>query len=121
MTRHLYVHKNVKNVPPEIRRAVVADARERAVTISDVVGELLARAWDLRYEASGETSEPGLTGTQFVLRLPQEIVLRIYLASRVSGLTESSVILSALADHYGLEFLPKHLGGAERTRKVSCD
>lgn len=108
MTRENYVLKNIKNVSPEIRRAVVEDARARGKTIRDVVGEALAEMLDLQYVSSDDQS-PGtaeMDGSQFLLRLPQDMITRIYVVSRAQRVTQSSVVLSLLAKRYAIPYEP---------------
>lgn len=108
MSREGYVQTNVRNVQSDIRHAVVADALDRQVTLSDVVGEVLATYYKVPFALSGNRPV-GLTvngADQFLLFMPGDIVDRVVLDSRRSRTTMSSVIQSALARHYGLVFSP---------------
>lgn len=118
--RMRYVAKNLRNVAPDIRDAVVGDAVQHGITISDVVGGILATAWDIPYELSGERTA-GLKDadgqrSQLNVLIPQEMAQRIWLVSRSRGLTESSLVQSVLAEHYELDYEPVRRGGATRRR-----
>lgn len=108
MSRGDYVQTNVRNVHPDIRKAVVADALEREVTLSDVVGEILAQRFRSEYEPSGRRATGlGDNGVdQFLLSLPVGIVTAVYFESKNRKTTQSSVVQMVLADHYGLPFTP---------------
>ena len=120
MAKQKYVKKNVKNVVPEIRGAVVDQARESGCTISDVVGEILAQRWGLSYESSGEKSVGAeAQATQFLLKMPPQFVGRIHKISRATGMTESSVVQSELADHYLIPFTPRRRGRKPREQAAA--
>ena len=120
MVRDTYITKNIRNVHPDVRSEVVAQALKRGVTISDIVGETIAQAWSLPYEYSGERSiGVDLDGTQLNVRIPQEMATRIYAVSRAHGLTESSFVQELLAERYEIEYAPVKRGGETRRKKVS--
>lgn len=118
MGRQTYVAKNLRNVSPPLRRAVVEEAHRRHVTLSDVVGEIVADAWDMSYELSGETTWPELspTSSQITVLLPQDMVTRVYLIARQRGVTESSVVQELIADRFGIAYTPAKRGGVWRRR-----
>ena len=119
MGRDEYVHKNIRNVDPEVRQAVVRAAVAESVTISDVVGQTLADAWEMEYELSGGSTS-GIGGsTQFVVRIPQVMATRIWMVSRSKQITEGSVVQEVLAERFGVPFAPVRRGGATRRRKVA--
>ena len=115
------VAKNISNVHPLVRSAVLHMAETRSITISDVVGETISLAWEMPYEFSGQLAvgvEPN-GSDQFVVRIPQEMATRIYLISRSRGLTESSVVQELLADRFGVEYIPVKRGGVSRRKEAA--
>ncbi len=105
MSRDRYVYKNVRNVPAEVKLAVFEEAVRREVTMSDVVGEILADHFGTKYEVSGEKSiGVELEASQFRIQIPRSLQLRITMRSRKTVHTESSVVLGILADHFGIEY-----------------
>lgn len=116
--RDTYVTKNIRNVHPDVREAVLDVATSVGVTISDVVGGALSAAWDIPYELSGERAI-GINqaySDQLNVHIPQEMAHRIWLVSRARGITESSLVQSVIADHYGLDYEPVRRGGTRRRR-----
>jgi len=114
--RDSYVTKNIRNVDPAIRAAVIEDALARRITLSDVVGEALSEAWDIAYTLSGEEAGrfPASETAQFNVRIPQEMATRIWLVARANGSTESSTVQGVLATKYGIEYELVKRGGERR-------
>ena len=107
--------KNVQNVNPDIKAAVLASALERGVTMRDVAGEILAKKYGMTYSLSGEKSMGSEgTGTQLLLMLPEDIIAAVWLESRETKLTESGVIQLALSDHFGIAYTPAKRRGGRR-------
>lgn len=116
MTRQDYTLKNVRNVPPNIKRAVVNEALAQDITMNDVIGQILGQHWSVPYELSGERSMGAeITGDQMLFRVPPAVDLHIRSAARAQKITESSVVLQVLALHFGLVYTPtKRSGGRKR-------
>lgn len=111
MTRARYVYKNIRSVPPHIKLAVFERALEQEVTMTDVIGTVLAGRFGTSYVLSGEkTIGVDLEGDQFRIRIPPGLATKIWRQSRTTGETESSVVLSALAAYFGLEHEPVKRG-----------
>jgi hypothetical protein len=120
MAKTKYIKKNVRNVVPEIRGAVVEQALADGCTISDVVGGILAQRWGLSYESSGEKSVGAeIQATQFLLKMPPALAARINKISRASGMTESSVVQNELAEHYLIPFTPRRKGRKPREQAAA--
>jgi hypothetical protein len=120
VSRPKYVKKNVRNVAPELRLAVVGEALSRGVTTSDVVGEILSEQWSIPYVPSGEKPMGlELTGQQFILKMPRMMAYRAEQMSRTSGFTESSVIQMALSEHYDIPFQPVRRGRKPRAEETA--
>jgi len=113
--RSAYVRKNVSNLAPQVRKVIVDRALERDVTTSDVVGGILAEYFGLEYEEAGSElarhNRPGYEGSQLLFRLPQDIVVRVFMRARTEGLTQSSLIQKIVADHFDVEYQPVQLLG----------
>lgn len=116
--RETYVLKNIRRPAPEVRAAVVAHALSRGITISDVIGETIAQAWDMEYELSGRRPV-GIEAdaTQLSVQMPQEMAARIWMTSRTRGVTESSLVQELLAERFDVRFEPVRRGGWRRRRK----
>ena len=99
MTRDAAIH--VRNVPDNIRTVVVEDAREHNVSISDLVGELLARHYGLAWESTGYPFS-GAGRDHWFVRMPRVLKHTLDAASEASGNTVTGIVLVALAKHYGL-------------------
>jgi hypothetical protein len=104
MSRARYVYKNVRSVPPATKLSVFEAAVENEVTMTDVIGTVLAEHFGVAYILSGEKSiGVDLEGDQFRIKLPPSLAQKIWKESRATGETESSVVLRVLAEHFGLE------------------
>ena len=111
MTRTRYVYKNVRSVPPAVKLAVFEAAVEREVTMTDVIGTILAERFGTTYRLSGEKSiGVDLEGDQFRIKIPPGLGMKIWRESRATGETESSVVIRVLAAHFGLEHVPVKRG-----------
>lgn len=120
MARDTYVTKNIRRTDPAVRQAVVSEAKRRGVTLSDVVGEALAEAWDMEYEPSGERTMGIMPhATQLNVRIPQEMAARVWLVARTRGITEGSLVQEVLAERFDIEYEPTVRGGATRRRSKS--
>lgn len=106
-----YLTKNVRNVDPAIRHKVRARALRQGITMSDVVGQILAEQYGLEYQLSGEKSMGAEEqGSQFLLKLPAPLVDAVYFQARESGFTESSLIQQALAKKLRVRYTPVKRG-----------
>ena len=111
MRRDKYVYKNIRSVPPHIKLAVFESAVAHEQTMTDVIGSILADKFNTHYILSGEKSiGADMEGDQFRIRIPPGLGQRIWRESRKTGETESSVVLSAIAAHFGLEHEPVKRG-----------
>lgn len=115
MIRDFYRPKNVRNVPTNVKRALVNEALARGVTVKDVVGEILAMRYSFEYELSGETrTRATLDGDQLSLLISPEIDDELHREARDRGMTESSVVCLAIAERYGLVYHPTRRRGRRR-------
>jgi hypothetical protein len=115
--RTKYELKNVKNVPAALKQRIYEDAQEREITMNDVVGEILSAHWNEPYALSGERNVKQQRGNQLLVWLPPKMLARIWAIAKQRSITESAVICSALADHYGLLYTPVRRRGAVHKRK----
>jgi len=116
--RSTYELKNVKNVPASLKQRIYEDAQEREITMNDVVGEILSAHWGEPYELSGERNVKEQRGNQLLVWLPPLMLARVWATAKQQSITESAVICSVLADHYGLLYTPVRRRGAVHKRKV---
>jgi len=108
MTRAKYQTKNVRNVHPFIKGAVVSAAREADTTISDVVGGVLASKFRLAYVPTGRGFVVGSgNGDQLLVRLPESMHKAIWQTARDLGVTESAAVQLILAEYFDIQgYLP---------------
>jgi hypothetical protein len=116
VTRDDYILKNVRNVPVNIKRAVVNEALAQDITMNDVVGQILGRHCLVPYQLSGERSMGAeITGDQMLFRVPPTVDLHIRADARAKKITESSVVLQILAEYFGLVYEPTKRTGRKRS------
>ena len=119
MGRNDYLLKNVRNVPINIKRAVLNEALVQGVTMNDIIGQVLGARWSVAYELSGEKSMGGdLDGDQLLFRIPEELNTAIDRSARYQKITEASVVLQTLAAHFGLVYQPTKRGGRKPRAKT---
>jgi hypothetical protein len=102
---------DIRDVPEEIRAAVDREAAERDMAINDVVGEILASRYGLKWTRSSSSYQGG-GSDHWLLRMPVKLrdTLRGH-AENVDG-TLTGVVLLNLAARYGLPTQsPRRRGG----------
>lgn len=114
MSRTNYRDKNVRNVPETVKRVVVSVAALHGTTMADLIGTLLGEKYGVVYYPTGRKSQRASNGDQFMLSLPPEIIDGITKEARERRITESSVVLSAIADKFGLIYTPTKRGRRAR-------
>ena len=106
-----YRDKNVRNVPAKLKRVVLNAALAEGVTMADLIGSTLAEKYGVVYYTNGRKTQRGdVNGDQFMLSLPPEVIDSITREARERGITESSVILDAIASRFGLIYTPTKRG-----------
>jgi hypothetical protein len=97
---------NIGSVPEAIREAVVAEARERDVSISSLVVEIVGRCYGQTMHATGQRLRTGTVGSlPWVIRMPGSLALALASAQEANGgrrIAKSRLIVACLAEHYGL-------------------
>lgn len=117
VVRDDYILKNVRNVPLNVKRAVLNEALAQDITMNDVIGQVLGQRWGIPYQLSGEKSMGGeVTGDQMLFRVPVALDLHIRAAARAQKITESSVVCQTLATYFGLVYEPKKRTGGRKPR-----
>lgn len=93
----------VSEVPDAIRDAVLAEARQRDVSLGSLVVEIVGRCHGIDLPATGRMRQ-GTTGEPpWVIRMPFNLLVRLIRAQGKGGrLAKSRLILACLADHYDL-------------------
>lgn len=110
-----YRDKNVRNVPETVKQVVLNAALAAEMTMADVVGIILGQRYGVIYTPSGRrTQRADRNGNQFMLSLPPEIIDSIAKEARERRITESSVVLTAICDKYGLIYTPTRRGRRAR-------
>jgi hypothetical protein len=92
---------HVRNVPDPIREKVTADAREHNVSVTDLVGEIVARHYGLGWEPTGYPFS-GAGRNHWFIRMPRVLKHTLDAAADASGNTVTGCVLVAVAKHYGL-------------------
>lgn len=93
---------DIRGVPADVRAAVQADAANRGVSLTDVVGEVVAGRYGVRWEPSGYPNVGGGDTDHWNLRVP--VVLRDALKATAEAIggTITGCLILALQQHYGL-------------------
>lgn len=117
MTRTGYRDKNIRNVPETIKRALLNHALASGVTMADAAGLILGERYGVVYYTTGRKSQRAdVTRDQLTLSVPFEIIEAITREGRERRVTESSVVLLALAEYFGLMYTPTRRGRRLRAR-----
>lgn len=100
--------RNVRNVPPGLKAALIADATKQGRSVADTALCVLAEFFNTDCPESGNQprSEPTL-GDQLQLRMPEDHSLwgAFWAAAKKWQTTESSAIIKVLSDHYGQSYV----------------
>jgi hypothetical protein len=97
--------KNIRNVPPEVKGAVVEYSEVHGMTISDVVVMILTGYFG--GELGGYTPSRGPSlGDQIHFFMSPGLAGKIWRESRKTGETESSCVISILARFFGIPYEP---------------
>lgn len=99
--------RNVRNVPPGLKAALIADATREGRSVTDTALCVLADYFQTDCPESGNQprSEPTLSD-QLQLRMPRYHPLwgALWAASKEWSTTESSAVIRVLSDHYELPY-----------------
>lgn len=96
-----------RDVPAELVRLLVAEARHRNVTLQDHAVGILASAFGVRREPSGRAFIDGTTGSDtLILSVPAALRKKIRRRALDVDGTMRGVIIGALAEHFGLPAVP---------------
>lgn len=87
-------------LPEELRRSLEVEAFNREMTTYDLVRTILSDRYRLEFTSSGLPYRQ--MGERFKLRVSPELRMRIGLEAAEKRGTIRGVVLSALANHYGL-------------------
>lgn len=102
-----YRLRNIRNVPPGLKAALIADATREERSVTDVVLCLLADYFNVECPNLGNQprSEPTLSN-QLQISIPEHHPLWgcFWSAARKWHTTESSVVIKVLSDHYQLPY-----------------
>lgn len=98
---------NIGDMPESIRLAVLDDARERDISVSSLVTEVVARCYGVKLEQQRtQRLRDGTTGElPWVIRMPSSLTYALSLAQLNNGgrrVAKGRLIVNCLADHYGL-------------------
>lgn len=99
----------VYDIPPAIREALVADAKEQNVSINDRAVAILAQHFKVKYQPSGMPFTEAAGSKNLAIRGGAKLHRKIDIErARRGGGTLRGVVLERLALHYGLE--PEPIG-----------
>ena len=101
---------NISVMPEPVRQAVFREARERDMSISSLVVEIVGLCHGIRYDASTTRRQRLREGTggllPWVIRMPDELALALAQRQQANGgrrIAKQRLIVNCLAEHYGLE------------------
>jgi hypothetical protein len=96
---------NIGDMPEPIRLAALAEARERDISLSSLVTEVVGRCYGLQLNHQGQRLREGTTGeVPWVIRIPRELAIALAAAQQNGGgrrVAKGRLIVNCLADHYG--------------------
>lgn len=93
----------VHAIPDNVRARVERDAAERDVSITFVVGSVVADALGMLYTGAKGYPFRGTTGgAKWVIQLPVEIKAALQERAKASGAAMARLIVAMLAEHYKL-------------------
>lgn len=95
---------HIHDVPPDLWRAIVADAEERRTSRTEVAVAILAKRFRVRRDPSGAPFRRGeLDVTEpLKLRVPEKLRAKLRMEAARTGGTIRGVVLATLAAEYGL-------------------
>lgn len=102
-----YRLRNVRNVPPGLKAALIADATREERSVTDVALCILAEYFDTDCPEAGNLARTEATlSDQLQLRMPRYHSLwgAFWAAANEWHTTESSAIIKILSDHYQLPY-----------------
>lgn len=91
--------------PPELRPALVADAREQGSNLKDVILRILSDRHSMRYEATGRRTAPAETG-DINVKMPSGLYAQVSYAAALADRTVPRQIIATLCEHYGIADVP---------------
>ena len=93
----------VHTIPDNVRAAVERDAAEREVSLTYVVGQIIADALGMPYTGAKGYPFRGSTGAaKWVFQLPADLKDALQARARANGHAMARLIVAMAADHYGL-------------------
>lgn len=96
------VEYQLNDVPPTIMRRLRREAERRQVSVPNLVGTILSERCGSPFTPSRRTNVTG-DRPYLYLRLPAELMDCVKQEARETRVTLRSVMLFALADHFGLK------------------
>lgn len=97
---------NIGDMPEPVRLAALSEARERDISLSSLVVEVVARCYGVRLDHHGQRLREGTTGElPWVIRMPSELAVTLARAQQNGGgrrVAKGRLIVNCLAEHYGL-------------------
>ncbi len=103
---------NVRNVPEDVKAALIHDMTVQDRSLSDTAVEILSGYFNVASPLSGRNSGPraGMSD-QLQLRVSDELAVALWGAAREWGVTQSQAVIQVLAAHYGLPYVPRNRRG----------
>jgi hypothetical protein len=101
----------VHAIPDNVRAAVERDASERDVSLTYVIGTVVATSLGMAWTGAKGYPFRGTTspGAKWVIQLPVEIKGALQERAKEAGAAMARLIVAMLAEHYGLPIpSPKH-------------
>lgn len=91
----------------DLRQALEGEAEDRNITLNDVAGEILAAHYGLTWRLTGAPYTS--VAARFKLRVPEPLHKKIRQEyARDSSKTVRGIVLSILAEHYGIPPIYPH-------------
>lgn len=103
---------SVRNIPADVKNALVADAAANDTSVTARATQLLAQRFNVAYEPSGRRTGPTAgEADQLQMRLSSELASALWSAAREARVTQSQAAISIWAEHFNVPYRPENRRG----------
>lgn len=100
----------VRGIPPELKAALVAEARRGLTSVNVVAVGILAEHFGVDYAGNGRMTTATAESTQQEFTMPEALGYALGFLSVKERRPKSQIILAILCDHYGIAYTPPTRG-----------
>ena len=103
----------VRGIPPELKAALVAEARRGLTSVNAVIVGILAEHFGVDYDGTARRTTASGESTQQQVVMPRELGRLIHDRSWDERRPKSQIIIGLLCERYGLDYTPPARGGRQ--------